>query len=189
VDEPLTARGDAPAAVRARGVERAADPRVWGSAIGAAGGCVFVLANRGALASPAAAVALVACVAALAFYVWRVWWRRRSFPPPAPVSRWAGLVYLASVAGMLVLIRLGRVALGDAHDDVVPGVIVVAVGLHLWPFARAYRTPMFARLGLVLVALGVLALLLGLAWTATATSAVVVLAGLAMLLLIGLWAG
>ncbi|MGC5167337.1 hypothetical protein [Luteimicrobium sp. DT211] len=179
MDDPVTARG----------VERAADPRVWGSAIGAAGGCVFVLANRGALAGPAPALALLACVAALAFYLWRVWWRRRTFPRPAPIGRWAGLVYLASVAGMLVLIRLRRLALGDAHEHVLPALIVLAVGLHFLPFARAYRTPLFARLGLVLVALGVVALLLGLAWTATATSAVVVLAGLAMLVLIGLWAG
>ncbi|MFC8731605.1 hypothetical protein ACFT5B_04020 [Luteimicrobium sp. NPDC057192] len=175
--------------VVARGVERALDPRVWGSAIGAAGGCVFVLANRGSLAAPVSALALVACAAALAFYVWRVWWRRRPFPEPEPVGRWAGLVYLASVAGMLVLIRLGRLALGDNHEDLVPGVIVLAVGLHFLPFARAFHTPLFRRLGLVMAALGVAALVLGLVWTPVATAGVVVLTGLAMLVLIGLAAG
>lgn len=175
--------------VVARGVERAYDPRVWGSAVGAAGGCVFVLANRGSLAAPVAVLALVACVAALAFYVWRVWWRRRPFPEPEPVGRWAGLVYLASVAGMLVVVRLGRLALGEDHADVLPGVIVLAVGLHFLPFARAFRTPLFARLGLVMAGLGVVALVLGLLWTPVATAAVAVLTGLTMLVLIGRAAG
>ena len=175
--------------VVARGVERAFDPRVWGSAIGAAGGCVFVLANRGALAASVSVLALVACVVAAGFYAWRVWWRRRPFAEPEPVGRWAGLVYLASVVGMLVLIRLGRLALGDDHEDVVPGVIVLAVGLHFLPFARAFHTPLFRRLGLVMAALGVVSLVLGLAWTPVATAAAAVLTGVTMLVLIGLAAG
>ena len=43
--------------------------------------------------------------------------------------------------------------------------IVLAVGLHFLPFARAFDTPMFTRLGVVMTVPGGTGLLLGLAWT------------------------
>ena len=91
-------------------------------------------------------------------------------------------MYLASVVGMIAVIQAGRVVL-EARDlaDVTPAVIVLAVGLHLLPFARAFRTPMFTRLGVVMTVLGGTGLLLGLAWTATATAVVAVVTGLVML--------
>ncbi|MBW9205753.1 hypothetical protein KV102_15315 [Mumia sp. zg.B53] len=168
-----------------RGLRRTGDPRVWGTTIGAAGASVFVHANRGELPSTASIVAVVLWVGALAAYVWAVFVRPRWFPEPEPVRGSAPWIYLASVVGMLALVQVGQMAL-DAGDkvDVLPAVIVLAVGLHFLPFARAFHTPMFIRLGLAMAALGVVGLVLGLAWTETAAPAIAVLAGLVMLLVI-----
>lgn len=62
--------------------------------------------------------------------------------------------------------------------------IVLAVGLHFLPFARAFDTPMFTRLGVVMTVLGGTGLLLGLAWTATAAAVAAVVTGLVMLVII-----
>ncbi|KAA1418182.1 hypothetical protein FE697_020310 [Mumia zhuanghuii] len=168
-----------------RGLRRPGDPRVWGTIVGAIGASVFVHANRVELAHTASLVAVVLWAAALATYVWAVFLVERRFPDPQQVSRSAGWVYLASVAGMLVVVQVGRAAL-DAGDavDVLPGVIVLAVGLHFLPFARAFQTPLFTRLGLTMSVLGAVAVALGLLWTPTATAAIAVLTGLVMLLAI-----
>lgn len=158
---------------------------MWGSIVGAVGATVFVWANRGALSAPWSGLAVAAWAVGLAAYVVTVFVLPRRFPAPPPVRRSAGLVYLASVGGMLVLINLGRLVLErSAHEDLQPALIVLAVGAHFLPFAAAFHTPMFRRLGAVMVALGVLGLLLGLWWTSTAAPSVAVVAGLVMLALI-----
>jgi hypothetical protein len=90
-------------------------------------------------------------------------------------------VYLGSVAGMFALIRLGTIALeSQDRTPLRPALIVLAVGLHFLPFARAFRTPMFTILGSILAGLGVAGLLLSWFWGQTAAPATAVPAGVIM---------
>jgi len=171
--------------LHARGVERLADPRVWGTTIGAAGATVFVLANRGQLGGSWPTATLIAWVSAVAAYVWLVFLLPRSFAAPQAPARRAGLIYLGSVVGMLVLIRLGTVLLDDAgRDGLRPALIVVAVGLHFLPFASAFRTPMFRVLGSTMVVLGTSGLVVGWAAGGTWAAAAAVASGITMLVVI-----
>lgn len=159
-------------------------PYILGSLIGAIGGTVFVLANRGQLPGPWPLLALIVWVLALAGYVWQVLLLPARLLPEAkrPRSR-AGLIYLAAVVGMIVAIQVARAVLvGADREGLMPAAIVVAVGLHFVPFASAFRAPIFLQLGLLLSAIGTI----GLVWGLTGDSAVpaagaAVLAGLTML--------
>ncbi len=167
------------------GARRPWHPRVWGTVVGAAGATVFVMVNRSALPDPWPIVALVAWAVALLAYVLLVFGRPRVLGEMAAVGPRAGLVYLGSVAGMLVSIRLGDVLLPDSRvEDLRPAVIVIAVGLHFLPFAAAFHTPMFARLGILMTVIGGIGL--GLGWSSderpAAASAVVT--GVVMLVVI-----
>ena len=160
-----------------------ADPRCWGAVIGAVGASVFVHANRGQLADTASTGAVVLWLGALAGFVWAVFVTPRRFRPLRPLARSAGAVYLASVVGMIAVIQAGNGELqARGEADVAPALVVLAVGLHFLPFARAFDAPVFLRLGSVMVVTGVVGLVLGLTWTATAAAAVAVLTGLVMLL-------
>lgn len=161
------------------------DPRVWGSIVGAVGGSVFVHANRGGLSGSWPLIALLAWAVAVTVYVVAVFVMRRHFPRPEPVQRSAGLVYLASCLGMFALIAIGGRALAAAEaEQALPAVIVIAVGLHFLPFARSFNAALFWRLGLTMTVLGLIGLILGLAWTPVAAMAIAVLTGLVMLIAI-----
>ncbi len=101
-------------------------------------------------------------------------------------------VVVGSVVGMLLAISLGRLALvGLGHEDLQPALVVLAVGLHFVPFARAFRAPLFGTLGWVVATLGALGLVGGAVVGAVAPRAAAVVAGLVMLGLVGLeqWRG
>lgn len=69
------------------------------------------------------------------------------------------LLNLVQVVGIvLVVVLFGRV-LGAAWF--IPGAIAIVNGLHFLPLGRWFRQPTYARLGLVIVGIGVLGLLLG----------------------------
>ncbi|MBM9459103.1 hypothetical protein JK386_04255 [Nocardioides sp. zg-536] len=175
----------AQAADPTRGLARVPDPRVWGTLVGAAGGTVFVLANRGDLPGPLPGIAVAAWALTVAAYVWFVLVVPRPFGPVPQVRRSAGLVYLTGVVGMLVLIRVGSLLLEDAdRTELRPALIVVAVGLHFLPFASAFHTPLFTVLGLLMPAIGGVGLVLGWAWDGDAGAWAAVIAGLTMLTLI-----
>ncbi|MEO5608326.1 MAG: hypothetical protein ABIQ61_02480 [Ornithinibacter sp.] len=171
--------------VGVRGIHRIWDPRVWGTIIGAVGASVFVMANRAELPAPWSLVAVLTWVLALAVYLWQVFGARRDFGPVTPVAPRSRLVYPASVLGMLLLIRLGS-AVVDAADR--PGlrsaVIVVAVGLHFLPFAAAFHTPMFTRLGTLMALIGATGLAVGWLVDPRWAAAAAVLTGVAMLVVI-----
>lgn len=165
-----------------RGLHRLPDPRVWGTTVGAAGGTVFVMANRGALGHPWPDVAVVVWAGVLIAYVWFVFGVRRDFAEARPPAPRAGIIYLGSVAGMLILIRLGTAALDHVGaTELRPTIIVVAVGLHFFPFASAFHTPMFNILGTVMVLLGSAGLVLGAIAGGRAASSAAVLSGIAIL--------
>lgn len=168
-----------------RGLHRASDPRVWGTIVGAIGASVFVLFNRGGLVGPWPDLAVIAWSMALIAYVWYVFLARRDFNEPAPVSRYAGIIYLCSVVGMLALIRVGTTVLLEGGMAVLrPALIVLAVGLHFFPFAVAFRTPMFRVLGSVMVALGSVGLVAGWWWDSRMASASAVVSGVVMLVVV-----
>jgi len=118
-------------------------------------------------------------------YVWFVFGTPRVFGEMDPVGSRAGVTYLSSVIGMLVLIRLGTVLLGDASSvGLRPELIVVAVGLHFLPFAKAFHTPMFMVLGSLMTVLGAAGLVLGWVWDERAAAASAVVTGIVMLVVI-----
>jgi hypothetical protein len=176
---------DSTPVTRTRGILRIGDPRVWGTIIGAIGATVFVMANRGALVEPWPAVAVTAWALSLAAYLAFVFMVPRHFGPAEPVRARAGFVYLGSVAGMLAVIALGTLALTSAgRVDLRPALIVVAVGAHFLPFATAFHTPLFIRLGAIMVAAGAVGLLLGWFWDGRAASIAAVVSGISMLIVI-----
>ncbi|MFX0539962.1 hypothetical protein ACQBAT_14870 [Ornithinimicrobium sp. Y1847] len=164
-------------------VQQYAHPYRIGSLVGAIGATVFVLANRNALPDPWPLVALASWGLVLALYVYRVWLSpAEALPRVRPPRPRAGLIYVASVAAMILGIQVGRSFLPEAdRDALMPAVIVICVGLHLVPFAQAFRAPVFALLGWAMTAIGVMGLTAGLAtWTGWACVAAVV-TGIVML--------
>lgn len=111
----------------------------------------------------------------------------RWFSALRSVAARAGLIYLGSVVGMLALIRVGTIVLEEQdRAGLRPALIVLAVGLHFLPFAKAFHTPMFTTLGSLVALLGLAGLILGWAWKETSAPAVAVLAGIIMLAVITL---
>ncbi|ROR90862.1 hypothetical protein EDD33_1711 [Nocardioides aurantiacus] len=158
---------------------------MWGTVVGAVGGSVFVWANRSDLPSPWPDLTMVAWTAALVAYLYWVFVRPRPFRPVADLPRRAGTVYLLSVVGMLLLIRVGSAVLGHLdHAELRPPVIVAAVGAHFLPFARAFRTPVFWTLGWVMVAIGAVGVVGGWFGGTSTAAAVTVVAGIVMLAVI-----
>ncbi len=158
---------------------------MWGTIVGAAGATVFVLANRSGLAPPWPTAALLTWAAAFVSYIWFVFGRPRVFGEMGSVGSSAGVSYGCSVVGMVVLIRLGTVLLDDANrPGLRPALVVVAVGLHFLPFARAFHTPIFFVLGSLMTVLGGTGLVLGWAWGEQVAAASAVVTGIVMLVVI-----
>lgn len=171
--------------IRTRGIQRMWDPRVWGTVVGAAGATVFVFSYGGGLQSPWPMVAVVAWAVAMLAYIILVFFTPRIFHQSNPVGAKSGSIYLGSVVGMLLLIRLGTVVLENADKEALrPALIVTAVGLHFLPFAVAFHTRMFVRLGTAMAILGAVGLLLGSVWDPRAAAAMAVIGGLVMLAMI-----
>lgn len=163
-------------------------PYRLGSIIGLIGATVFVLVNRGALPGAWSTVALVTYVVAVAFYLWAVWLRPASTLPAGqtPHPR-AGLVYLASVAGMLLIFFIGRQVLASVdREPLMPALVAFGVGLHFVPFAAAFRAPVFRTLGWLLAGIGLVGLVIGwLGAEAVAAATAAVTAGIVMLVVMG----
>lgn len=162
-----------------------------GSLAGLIGATVFALSYRSGMPEPWPLLAVVGWLAAVALYVWAGWLRPvTQLPEGHPPRRHAGLIYLASVVGMLVLIFGSRLVLADlGREELVPPAIAVAVALHFLPFAHAFRAPVFTALGWLMTAVGLVGLVLG--WvldSGAVASGAAVLAGLLMLVVISLGA-
>ena len=165
------------------------DPRRWGSLIGLAGGMVFVGSYATVLGPVASTVAWVAglllvVVALSAHYV-----RPVALGPLARPRPLALATYGACVVGELALISVGSRALAAAgQGELRPALIAAAVGLHFLPFAWAFGEPMFCYLGGAVAVLGGAGLLAGSLGVEHAAEALTVVAGLAMLTIITLYA-
>lgn len=134
------------------------------AALGALAGLVFVLVNAGGLEPPWPVVARVVGVVASLVVLAAVLSGRGGAPavhrpPPA-----AWRTYWFSVLGEVVALLAGTRLLDAAgRGDLGVAWVAVVVGVHFLPFARAFAAREYAALGWALVALGLLALVLGLA--------------------------
>ncbi|MFC7432858.1 MULTISPECIES: hypothetical protein [unclassified Agrococcus] len=184
-DEPTwMARLPEAARERVRSGRSRLDPRRVGALVGIAGGLVFVLSNL-AWAPPALGIALRLLAVGLAVATLAALFARpRALGAPASVGVGAWWVYLASVAGMLGLIAVARLALtATGHEAAIPVAIAVAVGLHFLPFARAFRERHFVDLGVALTVVGLVGVVAAVAAGAPVGEAAAVVAGLTMLAL------
>jgi hypothetical protein len=166
-----------------RGFRVARRPQVFGSVIGAIGASVFMLGSRGAMTEPWPIATLVLWLVAILAYVWAVFARPRTFAVSQGPRPRAGLIYVASVVGMLVTIAGGSAILrGLGHGNIVVALVAIAVGLHFLPFASAFRAPVFTVLGTVVAGIGLAGVVIG--WFAPAAAVVAaVIAGLSMLVI------
>ena len=157
-------------------------PRL-GSLIGAIAGLVFVLVNAGAFDTPVDVVLRVLGVAVFAVVAWYGVLRRAAGRPGPEPSRGALRTYLICVAGEVVAIPLGAQLLVRVLDrpQLTPVWVVLVVGVHFLPFARAFRVPLFRALGWSLVALALLGGALALTLTPLAVPAAAVAAGFVLL--------
>lgn len=160
-----------------------------GSLIGLIGGLAFIASYSSVLGggvSTAAWVAGVALVLAALFahYVRPV--SLGAFIRPRPIAL---ATYGACVAGELALIAFGSRALTTVgHVDLRPALITAAVGLHFIPLAWAFGERMFFWLGVLLFVLGAGGFVAGAIGVVHAAEALAVTAGLAMLIIITLYA-
>jgi hypothetical protein len=151
--------------------------------IGAIAGLVFVLVNAGGFAGPVDVVLRVLGVAAFAAVTWFGVLRPaagRPGPEPAPgVLR----TYLICVAGEVVAIPLGALLLNRVLDrpQLTPAWVVLVVGVHFLPFARAFQVPLFRALGWTLIGVAVLGGALALTLTPLAVPGAAVAAGFVLL--------
>lgn len=160
------------------------DPRRIGALVGIAGGLVFVLANLSWASAPIEVVVRLLGIGLAAATIAALFVRPRALGAPAPVGVGAWWAYLGSVAGMLALIALARLALtATGHEAAIPVAIAVAVGLHFLPFARAFHERHFVDLGAALVAIGLVGVATAIAVGAPVGDIAAVVVGLVMLAL------
>lgn len=158
------------------------DPRRIGALVGVVGGLVFAIDYSSFLSPVLRGVVVGAAIALALGTVLALFARPRALGAPHTLSNRAWLVYLASVAGMLVLIAVGRWAVTTlGHAPAAPAVIVFAVGAHLLPFAAAFGERHFRDLGTTLVVIGVLGLALAIIGGSPFGAGAAVVAGLVML--------
>ncbi|WP_344484087.1 hypothetical protein [Glycomyces endophyticus] len=153
-----------------------------GSMIGAVGGLVFILVNAGGLPGPLPLIVRIAGVIAFALVLWTV--LRRPGVGGEPPSRSAMRTYWICVAAEVVAIPLGASVINNVFEqpDLTVCWVVLVVGAHFLPFARAFDAPVFTSLGWVLIGLAVAGGALALATGAVAAAATAVLAGAALFL-------
>lgn len=165
------------------------DPRRWGSLIGLIGGLVFIGSYSAVLGPAVSAAAWVVGVVLVVGALFAHYVRPVGLGPLVRPRLFALTVYGACVGGELALIALGSRALtAQSHADLRPALIVAVVGLHFIPFAWAFGESMFYWLGGLLLVLGGVGLVVGASGVAHAAEALAVAGGLAMLVVIALYA-
>ena len=157
-------------------------PRL-GSLISAIAGLIFVLVNAGAFGGPLDVVLRVLGVVVFAAVIWFAVLRRAAGRPGPEPSPGALRTYLICVGGEVVAIPLGAQLLIRVLDrpQLTPVWVVLVVGVHFLPFARAFRVPLFRTLGWTLVGLALLGGVLALTLTPLAVPGAAVAAGFVLL--------
>lgn len=152
-----------------------------GGTIGSIGGLVFVLVNAGGLPGVLPLVVRIAGVAAFAAAMWVV--MRRPTPAGDPPTRQSLRTYWIAVAAEVVAILLGANIINRVFErpELTVCWVVLVVGVHFLPFAKAFDAPVFTPLAWSLIGLAVAGGALALATTATAAAATAVIAGFVLL--------
>lgn len=167
----------------------AVDPRRWGSLIGLAGGMWFIAGYASALGQAIFVVSLVAGVVLVGSALFAHYIRPTALGSMERPGRKAMLIYIACVVGELALISVGsRFLTSSGHEDLRPALIATVVGLHFIPFAWAFGERMFYWLGSAVAVLGVIGLVVGAVGVSHAAEAAAVMVGLAMQVLILMYA-
>lgn len=165
------------------------DPRRWGSLIGLLGAMVFIGSYSSVLGPVAQTMAwivgLTGLVAALFFlYVRPVPLGLLVRPRPLAMA-----TYFACVVGELALIAIGsRLLDGAGLGELRPALVAAVVGVHFIPFAWAFHERMFLYLGGAVAVIGAVGLMTGALGVPHAADAAAVVAGVAMLAIITLYA-
>lgn len=171
-----------------RGLKHPMHPQVQGSVIGMVGASLFMLISLQELPAPWPVLGYTVWVLLMAACFWSVFLRRRHLPILPPPASNAGLVYGMSTLAMVALIvasphivrGLGALT-GTDGAPAQPAIVVLAVGLHFLPFAKAFHAPVFGALGGGLAVVGLVGAALGLILGAPWGAAAAVAAGALML--------
>lgn len=160
-----------------------------GALVAAVGGLSFVLANAGGLPGPWSWVVQGLGAALFGLTLGRL--RRPDVFPAGPrPSAQAWRVYGLSVGLMVLSFPLGAWALRRAGlEEAMVLWVIFVVGLHFWPFARAFGAPVFRPLAWSLAAVALVGLGAALAGWAWAPAGAAVLAGSLLLSFSGGWLG
>lgn len=165
------------------------DPRRWGSLVGVAGAMVFITGYSLVLGSTASTAVRLAGLAGVVAVLFAHFVRPVRLGPLARLRPRALAVYFGCVLAELAVIAIGARALTAAgQHQLQPALIVAVVGLHFIPFAWAFQERMFLHLGGVVALIGATGLAAGVLGVLHAASASAVVAGLAMLTIIALYA-
>lgn len=165
------------------------DPRRAGSLVGLAGGMVFIGSYSPALGPVVSAVAWATGIAGVVAALFAHYVRPVALGRLARLGPRALVVYLSCVVGQLALIAVGsRLLAAVDRDDLRPALIATVVGLHVLPFALAFRERMFIVLGSTMAATGAVGLLAGAFGVPRAAEAAAVAAGLVMIAVVVLYA-
>lgn len=141
---------------------RFADPRRIGTLVGLFGAYVFVFSYTPGFADLLRVGVRALVICAIIATVWFLFASPRYLGPfTAPRGRQIG-IYLLCVLMEFALIAFGTGRLTSIGKlELQPALIALVVGLHLIPFAWAFKEGMFYILGGVLAGLGGLGLLIG----------------------------
>ncbi len=128
-----------------------------GSLIGAVGGLLFVLLNAGPLGSPTSTALRLAGAVGFVVAVWYAVIRTRSWTPDPRPGTAALRIYWLCVIGEALAIPIGVLVLVRLNQPTLtPAWVVLVVGAHFLPFARAFRVPLFTLLAWSLIVVAVI---------------------------------
>jgi hypothetical protein len=154
-----------------------------GAVVGSVGGLVFILVNAGGL--PGSAAQVVRVIGVAAFFAAR--WLQRPRSGEAGVAtrpgRRAMRVYWLCVAAEVISIPVGANIITRVFDrpELVVLWVVAVVGAHFLPFAAAFKAPVFAPLGWILIGLAAAGVVVSLAVDDVAAAWTGVVAGVVLL--------
>ena len=169
-----------------RGLNHPLHPTVVGSVIGSIGASAFVLVNKPIFDFWTEFAITAIWLIMLGVTIWTVFFIEREMPLITEPTHKQAIVYGVSVLLMFAGIAVGSAILrAHSHEEVVPALVVLMVGLHFIPFAESFKAHVFFNLGVVMAILGVLGLVLGVVFSPVWAPSIAVGAGLYMLFVIG----
>lgn len=155
-----------------------------GSLIGAIGGITFVEVNASSLPGPVRWPVRIVGILGFVAVVWYAVIRPRGRQQPsAPRSPRSIRIYWMCVAAEVAAIPLGSLVITRVFDQPLLTLawVVLVLGVHFLPFAKAFAAPLFAWLGVALIGVAVVGGVLTVAVDAQARGWMAVVAGFVLL--------